>query len=38
VQNFQSVVNLDDRVYYIVEEDNCYCINMDSVVVGPAVP
>ena len=36
-QNSQPVVNAVLRVYYIVQDYSCYCVHMDTGVVGPAV-
>jgi len=36
-QNSQPVVHTALRLYYIVDKGNCYSVNMDTGVVGPAV-
>ena len=36
-QNSQPVVNAVLRVYYIVQDYSCYCVHMDTGVVGPVV-
>lgn len=33
----QPVVNAAFRVYYIVKEDKCYCIDMDTGIAGPGI-
>lgn len=35
-QNSQPVVDATLRVYYIVQNESCYSVNMDTGVVGPA--